>query len=236
MKTKSFHKWRTAKREQGFPIKKHRSPSNHLTIRKFCTILQVNKNHTTVLRQTRNWQVHYKGERKEVLLSQKWDYLHKKVGEEALIDASRSQRRGQMLQAGGLQPPCHDRITGITGRPCIMQRPTAGVVIQSSRRSIALLHLATHVALWTSLGRQFSRSVYTRLKHIKTKKYWQHKSYKVKKSNLHHKSSKENHRVWKKIEMLTMGGKIEFKEEHESNDSKGGFHRICDSTETNLRI
>lgn len=90
-------------------------------------------------------------------------YLHEKVGEKALIDASGSQGRGQMLQAGGLQPARHDGIAGIGGGPCrTVQGSSAGVVIQSSGCSIALVHLATHVALRSPLGRQFSRSVYTR--------------------------------------------------------------------------
>jgi hypothetical protein len=45
----------------------------------------------------------------------------------------------------------------------------AGMVIQSSRGSIALMHLAAHVALRPSLGRQFSRSVYTRFRTKHTK-------------------------------------------------------------------
>jgi len=67
-----------------------------------------------------------------------------------------------MLQAGGLQPARHDSVAGIGGRPRrIVEGSGAGVVIQSSGGCIALLHLATHVALRPSLGRQFSRSVFT---------------------------------------------------------------------------
>jgi len=74
--------------------------------------------------------------------------LHEKVGEEAMIDGGRSQGRGEMLQAGGLEPPRHDGVSSI-----------AAVVQQSSGGGgIALRHLATRVALRTSLRRQFSRS------------------------------------------------------------------------------
>lgn len=62
-----------------------------------------------------------------------------------------------MLQASRLKPPRHDRISGIIPRACI-----AGVIIQGGRCSIALLHLATQVALGTLLGSQLSRSVYQR--------------------------------------------------------------------------
>lgn len=87
-------------------------------------------------------------------------YLHEKVGKETIIDGRGSQWRGQMLQAGGLEPPGRDRIAGTVCGSRIVQSPSAGgVVIQSSRRGgIALLHLATHVALRPSLRSQFSRS------------------------------------------------------------------------------
>lgn len=89
----------------------------------------------------------------ETLGDNKRVYLHE---EGALI----SQGRGQMLQASGLEPPSHDSITSVVSGTCIMQGPTAGVVVKGSRRrSIALLHLAAHVALRTSLRSQFSRSV-----------------------------------------------------------------------------
>jgi len=55
-----------------------------------------------------------------------------------------------MLQAGGLEPPRHDSVSSI-----------AAVVQQSGGGGIALRHLATRVALRTSLRRQFSRSVRT---------------------------------------------------------------------------
>lgn len=72
-----------------------------------------------------------------------------------MINSGGSQWRGQMLQSGGLEPSRHDCIPSVARRTCIVQSPAAGVIIQSSRRSIALLHLATHVALRSSLRSQF---------------------------------------------------------------------------------
>ena len=57
-----------------------------------------------------------------------------------------------MLQASGLQPPRHYGVAGIAA--VVQQRCCGG--------GIALRHLATRVALRTSLRRQFSRSVRTR--------------------------------------------------------------------------
>ena len=78
-------------------------------------------------------------------------YLHEKVGEESMIDGGGSEGRGEMLQAGGLQPPRHDGVASIAA--VVQQRSCGG--------GIALRHLATRVALRTSLRRQFSRSVRT---------------------------------------------------------------------------
>ena len=90
-------------------------------------------------------------------------YLHEKIGKEALVDASRSQWRGQMLQSSRLQPPRHNGITGIAGGTRIVQGPAAaGVIVKRRRCSIALLHLATHVALRSPLRSQFLRSDYQR--------------------------------------------------------------------------
>lgn len=68
-----------------------------------------------------------------------------------------SQGGGQMLQAGRLEPASHDGITGISSRSMegTATASATRVIIQSSCcGGIALLHLATHVALGTALGRQ----------------------------------------------------------------------------------
>lgn len=77
-----------------------------------------------------------------------------------MIDTGGGQGRGQMLQPGGLEPTRHDRIPRVASGACIVEGPAAGVVVEGGRgRSIALLHLATHVALRSPLRSQFSRSI-----------------------------------------------------------------------------
>jgi hypothetical protein len=71
-----------------------------------------------------------------------------------------------MLQPSGLEPTRHDRIPRVASRACIVEGPAAGVVVEGGRgRSIALLHLATHVALRSPLRSKFSRSIEQRFTH-----------------------------------------------------------------------
>lgn len=88
--------------------------------------------------------------------SRKSEYLHEKIWEKTLIIACGSNGRRQMLQASGLEPPCHDCISCVICRSRIVER---AIVKRRRSRSIALLHMAAHVALRSSLRSQLRRSV-----------------------------------------------------------------------------
>lgn len=126
-----------------------------------------------------------------------------------------------MLQPSGLKPARHDRIAGVTGRTCIVQRTaaaaTTGMIIQSSRRGgIALLHLAAHVALRTSLRSQFSRSKFQQSLHKHKHKQKQPKINSIKKNpepiiHIITKPPKPKQITDLNEVLLTMRGKVEFK-------------------------